>query len=707
MRYTTQQQKDFFEDSKKYLAEKEADKGTHADILKLEELVRFHEYRYYVLNDPLLSDYEYDHLYKMLEALERKFPEHASPNSPTKRVSSDLTDDFQSVAHLLPMLSLDNSYDADDLIKFDTQVRKLTERNEIIYTVEPKFDGGSIAVIYENDKLVRTATRGNGVEGEEITIQSRTIKSLPLEARFSLKGIYRAEVRGEAVISKDRFKAINAFRAEEGLSLLANARNSATGGLRTKDPSETARRHMDAFIFQLGYAVDANGKDVLRSIKSHHAAVDFLGDIGFKVSRGEKKLCNGIQEVIDQCNYWAGIRDDYPYEIDGMVIKVDDFDLQDMCGYTSHHPRWAIAYKFQAKQATTQLLDIEYQIGKIGSITPVAKVEPVALAGVTISSISLHNEDFITSKDLRIGDQVLIERAGDVIPYIVKSLPELRTGQEKIVVYPTHCPSCDTPLVREEDEAAWRCPNLHCTAQLLQRLYFHVSKGAMDIDGFGEKLILRFFELGWIKNISDIYTLDYDKISTLEGLGKKSADKLKASIEKAKSNPIHRLLHSLSIHHLGQRASKLVAEKVDHVLDLVNWTMDDYTSIKDIGPVVAHNATQWFSISENIEMLRAMEAAGVNLRQTAQDKPKALISDGVFSGKTILFTGTLTRMGRKEAQELSEAHGAKNISAVSSNLDILVVGDNAGSKLDKAKKIGTVQILTEDDFIAMTQHYKI
>jgi DNA ligase (NAD+) len=386
-----------------------------------------------------------------------------------------------------------------------------------------------------------------------------------------------------------------------------------------------------------------------------------------------------------------------------MVIKVDDFELQNICGYTSHHPRWAIAYKFQAKQATTKLLDIEYQIGKIGSITPVAKVEPVSLAGVTISSISLHNEDFITSKDIRIGDQVLIERAGDVIPYIVKSLPELRTGDEKKVEYPTHCPSCNTRLIREEDEAAWRCPNPECKAQILQRLIFHVSKDAMDIDGFGEKYILRFYELGWIRTMADIYRLDYDQISALEGFGKKSADKIKSSIEKAMANPIHRLLHSLSIHHLGQRASKLIAEKTGHVLELANWTLEEYTSIKDIGPVVAQNVSAWFSNPDNVAMLREMESLGVNLTQTAIDKPKALVTDGVFSGKTILFTGTLTQMGRKEAQELAEAKGAKNISAVSGNLDILVVGDNAGSKLDKARKLGTVQILTEEEFIALAQ----
>ncbi len=699
MRYSKKEQQEFYEASKKYLSAGDGHTLTADDVSSLENLVRFHEYKYYVQDEPLISDYEYDQLYKLLQSLEHKYPASASANSPTKRVGSDLTDDFASVEHIIPMLSLDNSYNEEDLNKFDTQVKKLTERDDIIYTVEPKFDGGSIAIIYENNQLIRAATRGNGVAGEEITLQSRTIKSLPLEADFLSKGIARAELRGEAVISKERFADINKYRAEEGLALLANSRNSATGGLRTKDPSETSRRQLDAFIFQLGFAEDAAGNDMLPSIKSHHDAIDFLGSIGFKVSHGEKKLCHGIQEVIEQCQYWATIRDDYPYDIDGMVIKVDDFDLQDMCGYTSHHPRWAIAYKFQAKQATTQLLDIEYQIGKIGSLTPVAKVAPVSLAGVTISSISLHNEDFITSKDLRIGDQVLIERAGDVIPYIVKSLPELRTGEETVVIYPTHCPSCNTALVREEDEAAWRCTNLECKAQILQRLIFHVSKDAMDIDGFGEKYILRFYELGWIKNMADIYRLDYEMIANLEGFGEKSAEKIQSAVEKAKSNPIHRLLHSLSIHHLGQRASKLVAEKINHVLDLRTWTIEDYIAIKDIGPVVAENTSKWFAIEANIEMLREMEAAGVNLQQTESDKPKELVTDGVFSGKTILFTGTLTQMGRKEAQKKAEDAGAKNISAVSKNLDVLVVGENAGSKLDKARKIGTIQVLTEAEFI--------
>lgn len=701
MRYTTEQQKTLFKETSHYLSLKNPEALGTKDIAPLEDIVRFHEYRYYVLNDPLISDYEYDQLYKMLQGLEKRYPENISALSPTRRVSSDLADDFATVRHLLPMLSLDNSYDENDLLSFDKQVKKLTELDKINYTVEPKYDGGSIALVYEDDLLVRAATRGNGVEGEEVTIQAKTIRSLPLQAAFSAHGIYRAELRGEAVISKDRFQQINKFRAEDGLTLLANPRNSAAGGLRTKDPAETARRQLDAFIFQLGYAVDKKGRDMLPAIQSHHAAIEMLAGLGFKVSRGEKRLCKNINEVILQVNHWADIRDEFPYEIDGMVIKVDNFDLQDICGYTSHHPRWAIAYKFQAKQATTRLNSVEFSIGKIGTITPVAFVEPVSLAGVTISMISLHNEDFITSKDIRIGDQVLVERAGDVIPYIVKSHPELRTGKEKKVVYPTHCPSCKSKLIREKDEAAWRCPNPECKAQILGKLVFHVSKDAMDIDGMGERQIHRFYELGWLRNFADIYQLDYKEVANLEGFGKKSADKLKASVEKAKNNPIHRLLHSLSIHHLGQRASKLIAEKANHVLDLASWHLQDFTAIKDIGPVVAQNVVAWFSDVRNVDILRQMEKAGVNLHQTDADRPKVLRSDGVLSGKTILFTGTLSQMGRKEAQEMAESAGAKNISAVSSNLDILVVGENAGSKLDKAKKLGTVQIYTEDQFLAL------
>jgi DNA ligase (NAD+) len=347
------------------------------------------------------------------------------------------------------------------------------------------------------------------------------------------------------------------------------------------------------------------------------------------------------------------------------------------------------------------LENVEFPIGKIGSVTPVAKVTPVSLAGVTVSSISLHNEDFIIKKDLRIGDKIIIERAGDVIPYVVKSLDELRIGKEEKIQFPTSCPACKTPLYKEEGEAAWRCPNYNCSAQILQRMFHHVSKDAMDIDGFGPSYIERFNELGWIHSLVDIYRLDYKAIAELEGFGEKSAQKLKASIELAKQNPISRLLHGLSIHHLGKNASKLIAGRIGHVLDLKDWTFEDFTAIDEIGPVVANNVTAFFAVPENVEMLREMENLGVNLAQTEADKPKIVAEDAILKDKTILFTGTLQKMGRKEAQSLAEEFGAKNISAVSSNLDILVVGEKAGSKLKKAEAIGSVEILTEDAFLEL------
>ncbi len=700
MMYSPEQQKKLYALSKEYLEKGEVGGvDMQQQIEQLRELINYHEWRYYVLNDPVISDYEYDVLYKQLAAHEAEYPDLKTPDSPTQRVSSDLTQEFETVTHLVPMLSLDNSYNAGDLVKFDEQVRKLTAREKIEYVVEPKFDGGSIALLYDHDKLVRAATRGNGERGEDITPNARTIKTLPLRAAFKKFGFQTVELRGEAVIRKDIFLQINEEREEQGLTLLANPRNSAAGGLRTKDPSETAKRSIEAFIFQFGYGIDNSGKNHLDSLQNHYDALQMLSRLGFKIPAGQMKRCKTIDEVIDFCNEWEGKRETFPYEIDGMVIKVNDFALQEMCGTTSHHPRWAIAYKFKAKQATTKLLHVEYQVGKVGSVTPVAKVQPVQLAGVTVSSISLHNEDFIKNKDLRIGDTVLIERAGDVIPYIVKSMDDLRTGEEIPINFPNHCPVCHTPLVRHEDEAAWRCPNMQCAAQVKQRMIFHVSKDAMDIDGFGHKLVERFYELGWLKNIADIYRLDYEKVAALEGFGEKSAENLKKSVEAAKHQPIQRLLSSLSIHHLGKRASKLIAEKVAHVLDLRDWKLDDFLDIKDIGPVVAENVIDFFAVPENIRMLEEMESLGVNLKQAEEDKPQEVSADAPLAGMTILFTGTLQQMGRKAAQKLAEEAGAKNISAVSGNLDILVVGEKAGSKLTKAQKLGTVRILSEQEFL--------
>ncbi len=673
-----------------------------SEAADLQRLLTYHEWRYYVQNDPVISDYEYDMLYKRLEELEEQYPELITPDSPTQRVSNDLTSDFTTVRHLVPMLSLDNSYNADDLIDFDKQIRKLANlsENQIIeYVVEPKYDGGSIALVYENNQLVRAATRGNGAEGEEITANARVIRSIPLQADFVSQGMQQVELRGEVLIRKDKFDVINEERTKEGLTLFANPRNTATGGLRMKDPKEVAKRGLEAFIYQIGYAVGGEGNNVLPSLETHYTGIELLRKLGFKVPNKEKKLCKNIQEVIDFCAYWQDKRESYPYEIDGMVVKVNSLELQERCGYTSHHPRWAIAFKFKAKQATSKLLNVEYQVGKIGSITPVAKIEPVQLAGVTVSSISLHNEEFIQSKDIRIGDTVLVERAGDVIPYIVKSMSELRDGSEQIIQFPALCPSCQTPLRKIEGEAAWRCVNYDCQAQVLQRMIHHVSKDAMDIDGFGKSIVERFYELGWLRSLADIYRLDYDRVARLEGFGEKSATNLEAAINKAKGNPLKRLLFSLSIHHLGKKVSKTLAQHISHAKELANWKLEDFTNIKDVGPVVAENVMTFFANTKNLELLDELEALGVNLHQLDADKPAQISDNAPLAGKTILFTGSLSQMGRKEAQSKAEAAGARNISAVSSKLNILVAGEKAGSKLKKAEALGTVQILTEQEFI--------
>lgn len=688
-----------------------------ARIADLCKVLRYHEWRYYVQDDPVISDFEFDQLFDLLRKLEAAHPELVASDSPTQRVAVDWSGTFAQVPHLTPMLSLDNSYNAEDLRDFDTSIKKLCglEKEALVaYCVEPKYDGGTIALVYENDRLVRAATRGDGAIGEDITANIRSLKSVPLRAAFSQYGIYKAELRGEALIQKAFFEKMNAKRQELGETLFANPRNAATGALRMKDPAETAARGLEAFIYQLGFAVTAEGEPATAHFATHDESIHLLERIGFKTPLTKTashqhlpatRTCEGIEEVIHFCTEWQAFRDEYGYELDGMVVKLNSIELQARCGYTNHHPRWAIAYKFKARQATTRLRDVEFQVGKTGAITPVAKLEPVHLAGVTVSNVSLHNADFIAAKDIRIGDQVLVERAGDVIPYIVKPLEELRNGSEVPVVFPEICPfdlTGEVRLIRAEEEAAWRCPSCTCGRQDYQKYVFHVSKSAMDIEGLSKATIERFIQLGWIRSLVDLYQLDYDQIAGLEGFGKKSAENLRAAVEKAKRNPIHRLLHSLSIHHLGQKASKLLAAEVSHVLELKEWDLERYQEIKDVGPVLAQNVYHFFQDERNVQLLQDLEAAGVNLYQTEEDKKPVSNAEGPLAGKTILFTGTLEQLSREQAEQRAAAAGASISSGVSKNLNILVVGAKAGSKLKKAEALGTVEIWTESEFIERT-----
>lgn len=670
-------------------------KDKDAGLLK--DALRFHEYRYYILNDPLISDFEYDQLYKELEKIENGNPALITADSPTQRVAKGLTKDFPTVQHLVPMLSLNNSYNADDLIDFDRKARELTGLDKIEYCVEPKFDGGSISLIYENDLLSRGATRGDGVEGDQVTTNIKQIRSLPLSAKFSDFGIQQVEIRGEVLINKSNFKKYNEGLMEQGIPPLANPRNAAAGTLRLKDPAEVAKRNLEAFVYHISYYSLLKGKKLPVELTTHSGSLKLLWDLGFRSPEKEKKIFKGIDTVIKYCEQFEITRDDLPYEIDGMVLKVNDIALQEKMGMTSHHPRWAIAFKFKARQATSKLLNVEFQVGRTGAVTPVAKLEPVAVGGVTVSSISIHNEDYIKEKDLRIGDAILIERAGDVIPQIVKSLTDVRTGHEKKIHFPKTCPVCNSKLFKEEEEAVWRCSNIECPAQVVERIIHFVSKDAMDIRGFGDANVRKFYELGLLKDIPGIYTLDFNSISGMEGFGQKSIDNLQTAIINSKKQPLHRLIYALGIRFIGETTAKTLAQAVNHLLDFKKYSLEELQNLEDVGPKVAGSIHHFFSNKDNIKMLEELEKLGLQLK----NEKKELTKGGNLTGQTFLFTGTLPTLKRSEAEAMAEENGGQILSGVSAKLNYLVVGEDAGSKLEKAKKINTVKIISEDEFLQL------
>lgn len=663
----------------------------------LRRVIRYNDYRYYVQSNPVLSDNEYDQLFAWLKQLEAEHPDKVSPDSPTQRVALGLTSSFPTVQHLVPMLSLENSYNADDLLDWDRKAREASGLPEIEYCIEPKFDGASISLIYENDLLVRGATRGDGVAGDDITTNIKQIRSVPLSAAFSRYGIHTIEIRGEAMINKETFRAFNEQRSAEGLPVLANPRNAASGSLRMVDPREVAKRGLEVFLYHMSYHTMNDGKTEPKEILTHSNTLDLFTHLGLRSPSKEKKVVKGIQAVIAHVLDYEQHRDDLPYEIDGMVIKVNDYALQDQLGMTSHHPRWAIAYKFKARQATSRLRHVEFQVGRTGAITPVAKIDPVAIGGVMVGSISLHNEEMIREKDVKIGDMVLVERAGDVIPYLVASIPDLRTGDEKDIVFPTVCPVCHDPLYKPEGESVWRCININCEAQVVERIIHFVSKDAMDIRSFGESNVRKFYSLQLLKDIPGIYELDFEKIGKLEGFGKKSLSNLEAAITASKTQPLHRLIYGLGIRYVGETTAKTLANSVSHLLDLQQRSEEALLTLEDIGPKVVGSIVEFFRNQDNIHMLQRLEQLGVSLVNTKSAAPV----EGNLSGQTFLFTGTLSKLKRADAEAMVETHGGKLLGSVSSKLNYLVVGEEAGSKLEKAKKINTVRILSEDEFIAL------
>jgi DNA ligase (NAD+) len=670
------------------------------ELQKLRDVLRFHEYRYYIMNDPLIADGEYDKLYKQLQAIEASNPGLITPDSPTQRVAKGLTDDFPKVLHLVPMLSLENSYNAEDLRDWDRKVRELSKLQQVEYCVEPKFDGASISVIYERDMLLRGVTRGNGVEGDDITPNIRQVKSVPLSASFSSYGIEMIEIRGEVLMNKNSFKKYNDQLLEQNLAPLANPRNAAAGALRIKDSREVARRNLQAFLYNVSYHVHDPNFKAHTALETHSGMLEMLWNLGFRSPQKELRVVKGIDAVIDYCNEYETERDNLPYEIDGMVIKVNDIDLQDRLGMTTHHPRWAMAFKFRARQATSKLRAVEYQVGRTGSVTPVAKIEPVPIGGVTVGSVSLFNEDVIREKDLMIGDSVLVERAGDVIPYIVKALSELRSGKEIPIVFPKNCPVCGDELVKPAEEAVWRCVNINCKAQVVERIIHFTSKDAMDIRGFGEANVRKFFDLGFLPDIPGIYRIPFDKIRSLEGFGEKSITNLQAAIESSKSQPLNRLIFGLGIRYVGETTAKVLAHSIKHLPDFADFGIDQLTDLEDIGPKVAGSIYQFFHNDDNIAMLKELENLGLTLKSSR----KSSMDKGNLGGQTFLFTGTLPTLKRSDAEAMVEAQGGKLLGSVSSKLNYLIVGEDAGSKLEKAKKISSVRIISEAEFLEMVNH---
>jgi DNA ligase (NAD+) len=668
------------------------------ELDSLKKLLKFNEYQYYVLNEPLISDYEYDQLYQQLISIESANTSLITPDSPSQRVGNSLNASFVTIPHLVPMLSLENSYNADDLIDFDRKAIEGAGNEKLTYCVEPKFDGASISLVYENDLLVRACTRGDGVAGEDITQNIKQIKSIPLSIPLSDYGIKQIEIRGEVIMSKNSFAAFNEKLKLKQQAPLANPRNAAAGSLRMKDPKEVGERNLDAFIYHISYVLPITGGKLTPLLQTHSGTLSLLWNLGFRSPQKERKILEGINNVIDYCISFEIGRDQLPYDIDGLVIKIDDVPLQEKLGMTSHHPRWAIAYKFKARQATTIIENVEFQVGRTGAVTPVAKLQPVALGGVTVSSISMHNEEYIKEKDIRLGDTVIIERAGDVIPQIVQSISSLRKGTEKMITFPTTCPVCNAPLEKEEAEAVWRCISPLCKAQIVERIIHFVSKDAMDIKSFGEANIRKFYEIGILPNVPAVYTLDFEKVTQLEGFGKKSIDNLQAAIANSKNQPLYRLIYGLGIRFVGETTAKTVASQIQHILDLTNFTEEQLQSFEDVGVKVAKSIYAYFHDESNIAMIRELESLGLNMIQT-----NTTAVDGNLAGLNFLFTGTLTQLKRAEAEAMVEARGGHILGGVSSKLNYLVVGEDAGSKLEKAKKIASIKIITEAEYIDLVK----
>lgn len=668
-------------------------------IQKLREEINKHDYYYYVLAQPLISDEEYDKLYKELEKLEAENPHLITPDSPTQRVGKDLTKEFKPVNHLVPMLSLANTYDEQDVYDFDRRVREgLPEGEKVEYVVEYKIDGASVSLRYTDGKLFTAATRGDGTVGEEITNNVKTIRAVPLKIKKPAGTKYKLndfEVRGEIYMNIADFEELNRRQAEKGEKLFANPRNSAAGTLKLQNPQIVASRKLNIFLYQLISLED--------QFESQSENLELLKQMGFRVNP-DYKVCKSIEEVLEVCKEFEAKRDLLEYEIDGAVIKVNSIRQQNILGSIAKSPRWAVAYKFKAKQAFTYVRDIVWQVGRTGAVTPVAELEPVKLAGSTISRATLHNYDEIKRKDIRIGDKVVIEKGGDVIPKVVAVITEERKKGSKPTLPPEKCPVCKSKLYKPEDEVALYCENPECPAQIKGRLIHFASRGAMDIEGLGEALIDLFVEKGFLKTFSDIYELKNhrDELIQIERLGEKSVDNLLNAIEKSKSQPFEKVLFALGIRYVGAGVAQKLAEHFGSIDALIQADEDEILSVYEIGPSISRSVKQFFSDKHNLKLIEKLKKAGLRF-SSEQKKP---VKDNFFKDKTFVLTGTLSSFSRDEAAARIKKLGGRTASAVSKNTDYVIAGEKAGSKLDKAKSLG-VKIMNEDEFLKLLEENKI
>lgn len=680
----------------------EVPEDVQAEIEDLRQRINRANYLYYVKDQPEISDAEYDRLMRRLIELEEKYPAAVTPDSPTQRVGAAPQTELAAFEHRVPMLSLANAFDENELRAFDDRCKRFLRMDageQIEYVCEPKFDGLAISLTYVDGILVAGATRGDGYRGENVTENLKTIRSIPLNLRSPGKPGQQSlptkkeipsliEVRGEVILTHDEFRRINEERETTGEPTFANPRNAAAGSVRQLDPRVTARRRLTMFAYAVGAYEGIE-------FATQYEVLCTLGDWGFKVNP-DVRVLTGIDAVAAYIREWGAKRQSLDYDVDGMVVKVNSLELQNRLGYVARSPRWAIAYKYPAQQVTTRVKDIRVQVGRTGALTPVADLEPVEVGGVTVSRATLHNEDEIRRKDVRIGDTVVVQRAGEVIPEVVEVVKEKRTGNEIEFRMPDKCPVCSADVERAPGEAVSRCTDIACPAQVLERILHFGSRTAMDIDGLGPALVAQLVDNGLIHDPADLYSLTREQLVGLERMGEKSAQNLIDAIQASKSASLDRLIYALGIRHVGERTAASLAQQFGSIDALASADTDEIAKVPDVGPVVAESISTFFAQERNKEVLRKLKAAGIDPKIEARRESEA------FAGKTIVFTGALQRMTRDEAQDLVYKLGGNPSSSVSSNTDLVVAGEKPGSKLDKARSLG-VKVITEDEFLEMVQ----